>query len=371
MTAPTSQGQLSLLHVVLSISPTSSQYNEHCLPVADIRDISVCTFFPPRLKAPVEITVFPGDGTIRGFIRVLRRALRASRYDAVHAHSPHVGTMLLIALLLNGGFLTMRRKTVYTLHDSFPNYKRRNRLLLIPIFALFQEVVFCGGASDATAPRLLRFLARGRTQIVENGVDIDRIDRFLASTTEKAHHGVSVVAVGRLEPVKDPLLLLEAFSRVPNERSTLSLVGKGSLEAELRDRMGSLGLGRRVTMTGLIPREEVYRILADADFFISVSRGEGLPVAVLEAMACACPVILSDIPPHREIAADAQFIPLVRPGDAAAFATEIERFQRMSTGERTELGSRCRNLVATRFSLPAMHQGYERIYLRTARHAAG
>ena len=66
----------------------------------------------------------------------------------------------------------------------------------------------------------------------------------------------------------------------------------------------------RVTMTGLIPRDEVFLRCASADVLVSTSHGEGLPVAVIEAMAAGCPVILSDIPPHRELMDGEDFVPL-------------------------------------------------------------
>ncbi len=113
-----------------------------------------------------------------------------------------------------------------------------------------------------------------------------------------------------------------------------------------------------------IPRDEVFARLARADLFISASRGDGLPVAVLEAMACRCPVILSDIEPHREIAGGADFIPLIEPDDTDGFAKEIRRFRSMSHSERSEVGLRCRRLAEERFGLTPMLKRYEKVYLQ-------
>ena len=90
--------------------------------------------------------------------------------------------------------------------------------------------------------------------------------------------------------------------------------------------------------------------------------GEGLPVAVLEAMACGSPVILSDIPPHREIAEGVDFIPIVMTNDISGFASEITKFYEMSPSERAEIGKKCRALVENKFSLDAMHAGYDEVY---------
>jgi glycosyltransferase involved in cell wall biosynthesis len=122
------------------------------------------------------------------------------------------------------------------------------------------------------------------------------------------------------------------------------------------------GIGAGVQVTGLIERDEVYRRLADASVVVSAARGEGLPVAVLEAMACGVPVVLSDIPPHREIVGNTDVAPLVRPGDVPAFARAIARVQAMSPAERTILGARGRALVEERFGLASMHRSYERVY---------
>ena len=84
----------------------------------------------------------------------------------------------------------------------------------------------------------------------------------------------------------------------------------------------------------------------------------------MEAMACGRPVVLSDIPPHREIVEGIDFIPLIKPDDVAGFAQEIKKFREMSVSERTEIGQKCRKLIEERFSLPIMHAGYKEVYAK-------
>jgi glycosyltransferase involved in cell wall biosynthesis len=79
-------------------------------------------------------------------------------------------------------------------------------------------------------------------------------------------------------------------------------------------------------------------------------------------MACRCPVILSDIPPHREIAEGIDFIPVIHPDDEAGFAQAIKKFRDLPETERKAVGQKCRKLVEERFSLTAMHAGYEAVY---------
>ena len=112
----------------------------------------------------------------------------------------------------------------------------------------------------------------------------------------------------------------------------------------------------------MVERDSVFEHFYQSDVFISASWGEGLPVAVLEAMACHRPVILSDIPPHREIAEGVDFIPLVKPDDVAGIAREMNKFREMSLTERVSIGSKCRQIVEERFSLPVMHAGLEKVY---------
>jgi glycosyltransferase involved in cell wall biosynthesis len=199
-------------------------------------------------------------------------------------------------------------------------------------------------------------------------VDLSRIDRVLEQQERRGRtNAFIVVSVGRLIAIKNPCVVLEGVLRGVRPTARLSFVGEGPLEEQLRARAESGPSDLSIELTGLVPRELVYKRLARSDLFVSASLSEGLPVAVLEAMACRCPVVLSDIAAHRDSVGDADFIPLIHPNDVSGFATEVSRFQAMSPLERAQIGDCCRALVEKRFSLAATHEQYEAVYRQVSR----
>ena len=352
---------LRILHLILAITPTNGQYNEHCLPLIKQRDISICTFFKSKITTPPGITLFNGDNTIRGFYRTLWNALQTKEYDVIHVHTPHAGLLLLMTLFLSGSNKKLIPISVHTVQNSYQNFKLRNKLLFLPSFMFFRQLVFCSYAAYESFPALYKWLGGNRMHVVQNAVDPDRIDRILKASRVTPPSQFTVATVGLIK-MKNPLTVLEAFKQSKDPASQLIFIGEGYLRPVIAQEIKRSGLQNQVRMTGLIERDSVFEYFAQADVYVSASWGEGLPVAVLEAMACRCPVILSDIPPHREIAEGTDFIPLVRPGDAAGFARGIQKFREMSAEERARIGHNCRKLIEERFSLPAMHAGYEQVY---------
>jgi glycosyltransferase involved in cell wall biosynthesis len=352
---------LRILHLVVKLGAPNTQYNEHCLPLLGKREIAICAFFrDSSLTTPPEITVFDGGGTLRGFLHALRRAFEGRAYDVVHVHAPQTGFLLLL-----GNLLARRPMTgaVYTLHNCFGNYSIRNQLLLFPVFLAFPRITLCSRSVLDSLPRLLRRIGRDKMSIVTNSVDTERVDRILAGIDRRDRDDhFTAISVSRLIERKNPLALLQAFDRAGLHGARLIFVGDGELTGNLQDNAAALGLSDRITFTGMVGRDDVYRWVSKADVYLSTSRGEGLPIAVLEVMACGIPVILSDIPPHREIAEGVDFIPLIRPGDVAGFARELRRMEQLTPDERAELGRRCRRIVEERFSLWTMHRAYDEVY---------
>lgn len=363
MNTSKSDRRLSILHVILALTPTNGQYNEHCLPLMEERDISIVTYFKSKwgITPPAAIPLFDGDDTLRGFFRTLRAALDAREYDVIHVHTPHAGVLLPLVLLWYGLYGKLKPSTVHTVQNSFGSFKLRHKLMLIPGMIFFQRVVFCSKAAYESFPGLYKWLAGDRVDIVQNAVDINRIDR-VAEAQEAGRNGHFTVATVGLIKIKSPFTVLEAFRQCDDPASRVVFMGEGHLRPLLAAKVEESGLQDQVELTGMIPRDSVFGQFMQADLFISASYGEGLPVAVLEAMTCRCPVLLSDIPPHREIAEGVDFIPLVKPGDAEGFGRELKKFREMPASERIAIGQKCRQVVEERFSLDAMHAGLARVY---------
>lgn len=356
-----SKRPLRILHLILALRPPNGQYNEHCLPMLDKRDITICTYFRSEVTPPAELTVFEGDNSLSGFFRALGAALKGREYDVIHVHTPHAGVLLLMGLVIFRLYRKLIPFTVHTVQNSFQNFKLRNKLLFIPSFAFFRRLVFCSRASYESFPRLFKWLGGDRMSVVQNAVHLDRIDNVTNVERPSRSDQFTIATVGLIE-IKNPFTVLKAFRQCNDQASKLVFMGEGNLRRLLAQEIERAGLQKQVEMVGMIERDSVFEYFSRADLFVSASWGEGLPVAVLEAMACRRPVILSDIPPHREIAERVDFIPLIEPDDAAGFAREIEKFREMPAFERAAVGQKCRQLVEERFSLPAMHAGYAEIY---------
>src|SRR5438552_8226640 len=253
--------RLKVLHLILMLGETNGQYNEHCLPLIGERDLSISTYFVPRLTPPPEITMFAGDGTLMGFFRSLRRALDADDYDVIHAHAPQSGVLLLLAVLARRRSRRLRCSLVYTVQDSFYAYRRRAKALMVVPLVTFHRVIFCSGSAYDSLPRALKRLVRDRWRVVQNGADIDRVDRAIAAAPVDEQDGpFTVLSVGRLDVVKDPFAMLDAFARSVDrdDGARLIFIGGGRLGAELEARIDRAGLRDRVTVRGLIPRGGVF-----------------------------------------------------------------------------------------------------------------
>jgi glycosyltransferase involved in cell wall biosynthesis len=134
-----------------------------------------------------------------------------------------------------------------------------------------------------------------------------------------------LVFVGRLDRQKDPLLLLEAFRQTLQRQGDLHLVvvGDGTLRGKLEAAIARNNLVARVSLMGALPRTAIADVLRSADLFVLSSAYEGMPIAVLEALASGVPVVSTDVGELSRVVIDGMNGFLAKDKSAEALADAV------------------------------------------------
>lgn len=154
--------------------------------------------------------------------------------------------------------------------------------------------------SDTTRSALLEYgVDIARVEVIYNGVDTRKFSPrkggAFRSTVGLAKTDKVILFVGRLVKRKRPLEVLAAFRRLraADPGFHLVLIGRGPLGPDLQKYVGEHGLEDSVHMLGFVDNNKLPEIYADADLFVLISSGEGLPLAALEALASGCRLVLT------------------------------------------------------------------------------
>lgn len=290
----------------------------------------------------------------RGWLR-FHRWLQSERPDVIHAHLPHAAWLarwsrlvapipLLIDTLHSSATGGLGRRLGYRITRHIPDH----------VTAVSQAVADAHCKARMVNPRTL--------SILPNGIDIEvfcpnpQVRALLRRALRLADKFVWL-AMGRLDAVKDYPTLLQAMTGVP-EPARLLIAGEGPRARELHALAIRLGVEGRVRFLGFVPRAE--RWMQAADGFVLSSLWEGLPIALLEAGACALPAVATDVPGTREAMIESGY--LVPRGDPAALAAAMKRFMLLSRDERLAMGLRAQRQVTERFNLEAVLDQWERLY---------
>ncbi len=158
-------------------------------------------------------------------------------------------------------------------------------------------------------------------------------ETFTPATEQRDDAPFTIVCVGSFVEVKGHPHLLEACRTLKERGRTLRchLVGDGPLRAAITERIDAAGLAEDVIVHGALPRPRVAELMRAADTVVQPSvptpRGarEGIPVSLMEAMACGLPTVASRLSGIPELVEDDRTGILVPPGDAGALANALER----------------------------------------------
>lgn len=221
----------------------------------------------------------------------------------------------------------------------------------------------------ANSPAAIRFLTSAglpeeRFRLIPNGVDLSY---WTPRETPRASRGPLFVSIANFRPVKRLDLIVAAASvlRDRHPEARMLLVGDGPLRSALEAQVAALGVQHVVTFAGALGPDRVRELLRDAAGCLLTSAWEGMPVSLLEAMACGCPVIGTAVPGIRDVV-DHEDTGLLCPPDAEAIAAACGRL--LDAPETADqLRTRARARVAGRYSVERMVADHEALYATMAR----
>lgn len=302
-----------------------------------------------------------------GLRRELAARLRAARYDVAHLHWVIPNAALVTGKLWRAGV-----PQVVSLHGSDVFMAERRGFLGDLAARAFHRA---GAVTACSGDLRRRAVALGapadRTRTVPYGVDAALFaprtpDPALRRELGAEDGELLVFAFGRLVEKKGLRFLVDAAAR-SDRRCAFAIAGDGDLRASLEQQ--AQAAGARVRFTGALSRERVAAALAVANVVAvpsvvdSAGNVDGLPNALLEALAAGAAVVASRVAGIPDVVADGINGLLVPPGDGAALAAAIARLA-ADPALRSRLAAAARERARAQLTWDAAAQAFEECYVR-------
>lgn len=284
-------------------------------------------------------------GFDRALIQSIRQHLKENRIDIIqcHQYTPWVYGAL--------AALSLKTKVIFTEHGRFyPDSSSWKRKLINPWLVRITNAIT--SISKATKQALVEYeyIPEAKIQVIYNGIHgLKSSPEFVLAVKQQlglAQDSVIVGTVARLDPIKNQLLMLNAFSKAAANQPNLYLliVGDGEMRERLEAEVEKLGMEEKIILTGYISEPGDY--MAMMDLFLLSSLSEGTSMTLLEAMSLGKPCVVTDAGGNPEIIVDKLNGLVSRNDDVDDFAAKLaellsdqKKAQQMSQAARERFDS--------------------------------
>ena len=287
-----------------------------------------------------------------GAVPALRRLVHAQHFDLVHAH--YATGYGVLATLAN-----CRPRLVSVWGSDVDDFPDKSMLHAALLRRVLRSADALAAPSQAQARRVHQLLPlrppAQQLHLTPFGVDTER---FAPAVAPRADGAQLVIGSSKgLAATYGIDVLLRAFAQLPQvnrhgQALQLRLLADGPQTTEYRQLADVLGLGSRVQFVGGLPHEQMAQALNGLDVFVAPSRRESFGVSVLEASACALPVVASAVGGLPEVVQQGVTGLLVPPGDVAALAAALITLAD-DAALRQSMGRAGRQMVQARYAWPS------------------
>ncbi|MCD6351261.1 MAG: glycosyltransferase, partial [Armatimonadetes bacterium] len=313
--------------------------------------------------AGAEVTEVPMTRSISPLrdlaaLKAIRRVIEDWRPDVVHGHSSKGGFLARAALRAAqaGGPARVYSPHCFAFQAQVGPLRRWVYKELERRAAAWTDLFVLLSAGEERAAQQAGLAPADKLRRVLLGIDAQAFSpsRKVSRASLGLPEGRLVGSVGALRPQKAPQLLVRAFARVAREypATRLVLVGEGPLRGEVERLVQTEGLEGRVFLLG--HREDVAALMPHLAVFVLASLWEGLPYALLEAMACGVPVVVPGLEGMGEVVVEAGAGLVYEPGRPQALAGALAAALRAPAAEVAGWGRAGREYVLQRHTKEQM-----------------
>lgn len=317
--------------------------------------------FPEVPEFP--LTSFYDANAVRQLAR-LRALIRRERIQILHAHDFYAGVIGSVAARLCGTKIIVSQRHLKLsdrrVHDWGTRFINRLADRIIVNSAAIRDYILASENIESGKITVIRNGLRSPENISDPNLDEQ-------SHSLRHHLGLTADAkligcVANLSPVKGHRYFIEAASRVASAESNVHfvLVGEGMLRTEIEKQAASLGIADRVHLLG--HRADAATLVSAFDLAVLASLHEGLPNAVMEAMAYGVPVVATSVGGTTELITDGETGYLVEPANAEALAERI-LFALRNKRESAEMARRGQEKIMEDFGMSKMVDSVEQVYV--------
>jgi len=256
---------------------------------------------------------------------------------------------------------------ISSIHNEIFGGKIREKLLKYTDVLSDVTVVI----SFKVAEKMIRekIVSKNKLRVIYYGIDLKEFSFQNKDARKKIREELGInekqlllISVGRLVEAKGYPFLIKAMYKLKEKYSELTLIilGEGEDRKKIEGQTKNLKLENNVLLLGR--KDNVADYLNAADIFVLASLWEGMPIAILEAMACGLPVVATKVSGIPEIIFDKETGLLAEPQNLNDLVKKIDYLLSLPDEKRKEMGEKAKNKIKENFSLNKMVREYENLY---------
>lgn len=231
---------------------------------------------------------------LKSYVRI-KKIIRDEQPDIMHCHSSVAGFLCRLAV---------RNKipTLFTAHGWGFNIgvgwiQKWIAIMAEKMVSSYTTKIICVSQFVKDLGLQYRIAQKEKFEVIYNGVELQAVNN-------KKHDGINIMFVGRLAEPKQPDILLQAIQSLGKhipEDIHVDIVGDGPKKEMLKEYIDAYDLSQVATLHGTLNRSDIFSKLYTTDIFVLISKWEGLPITILEAMSCGIPVVVSNVGGIKEV----------------------------------------------------------------------